>query len=96
MSLRVVAIITAAAGHEDEVADALTTLAQGTRTETGCRSYELFRSAADTTAFVTVEEWDGQDDLDAHMQGTNIADALTAVGGMLAGPPVIHPLAPVA
>lgn len=96
MPLRVVAIITAAAGHEDEVAAALTTLAEGTRTETGCRSYELFRSAADAAAFVTVEEWDGQDDLDAHMRGANVAAALAAVGGVLAGPPVIHPLTPVA
>ncbi len=93
--LNVVAVLKAKAGSETVLQDALTGLIEPTRAEPGCISYELFRSAADATTFVTIEKWQSQDDLDAHMQTPHIAQALQVAGDVLDGGPAIHPLEPV-
>jgi quinol monooxygenase YgiN len=93
--LQVVATITAKPGSESMVREALTELVTGTRGESGCLSYELFQSAADPTVFVTLESWQGQDDLDAHLQTPHVQQAFAAAGEHLAGAPAIHPLKPV-
>ncbi len=90
-----VAVLTAKPGAEETVQDALSELVVPTRAEPGCLGYELYRSAADPSTFVTIETWRSQDDLDAHMQTPHIARALQATGDALAHPPAIHPLAPV-
>ena len=95
MSLQVVALITARPGSEELVGQALAELVTATRGEQGCLSYELNRSGADGTVFVTVEQWRDQADLDAHMQTPHVAQAFATAGEHLAGPPVIHPLVPV-
>lgn len=93
--LHVVAQIPARPGSEDTVREALTTLAAATQGHQGCVSYELFESAAAPGTFITVETWESQDDLDAHMQTPDIAAALAAAEGHLAGDIAIHPLRPV-
>lgn len=96
MALQVTATITAQPGSEAAVRDALQSLVRATREkEEGCLSYSLYVSAADPTAFVTIESWRGQDDLDAHMQTEHVQAALGAVGDQLAAPPAIHPLEPI-
>ena len=90
--LNVVAVLTAKPGSETVVRDALHALVAPTREEAGCRSYDLYQSAADPSSFVTVEVWDSQADLDAHMQTPHIAQALQASADALAAPPAIHPL----
>ena len=93
--LLVVAVITAKPGSEEVVGTALASLVEPTRAEEGCLAYDLYRSAADPAAFVTVERWRGQADLDAHMGTPHIAAAFAAAGEHLAGAPAIHPLTPV-
>jgi quinol monooxygenase YgiN len=93
--LDVVAVITAKPGSEDVVRQALEELVTATRTEEGCLAYALNRSAADAAVFVTVEQWRGQDDLDAHLQTPHLQAALAATGEHLAVPPAIHPLQPI-
>ena len=93
--LDVVALIPASPGSEDVVRHALTTLAAATRDHEGCLHYELFESAAAPGTFVTVERWTAQEHLDAHMATDDIATALGAVEGHLAGDVAIHPLRPV-
>lgn len=95
-TLRVVATIVAKPGSEQVVRDALTALTEATRTEEGCLGYELFESGSAAGTFVTVEEWRGQADLQAHMQAPHMGVALQALGDALAGAPGIHPLVPVA
>lgn len=92
MPLQVVATITAKPGSEETISDLLSELVAGTRTESGCLAYELFRSAVDPTVFVTIETWQGQEDLDAHMTTPHVQQAFAAAGEHLAGAPVIHPL----
>ena len=91
-SLRVVALIPAKPGSEQTVRDALTTLAAATQGHEGCLDYELFESAAAPGTFVTVETWREQADLDAHLQTQDIATAMAAAEGNLAGDIAIHPL----
>ena len=93
--LDVVALIPAKPGSEDVVRDALTTLGAATQEHTGCLRYELFESGAAPGTFVTVERWRAPEDLDAHMATEDIATALAAVEGHLAGDIAIHPLQPV-
>ena len=90
--LRTVALIPAKPGSEDVVREALTTLATATQQHRGCVDYVLYESAANPGTFVTVETWESQDDLDAHMQTDDIAAALAAADGHLGGDIAIHPL----
>lgn len=93
--LQVVAVITAKSGSEKLVRDALNALVEPTRSEAGCLSYHLFESAADPAAFITIETWRSQDDLDAHLQTPHVQQALSAAGDHLAQAPAIHALTPV-
>jgi quinol monooxygenase YgiN len=90
--LNVVAVLTAKAGSEAVLQAALASLVEPTRAEAGCISYDLFQSAVDASTFVTVEKWQSQTDLDAHMKTPHVAQALGAAGDAFAGPPAIHPL----
>jgi quinol monooxygenase YgiN len=88
----VVAVITARAGSEALVEETLTALAAKSRTDPGCLVYDLFASESVPGAFVTVERWESQEDLDAHMQAPHLAEALAAAGEHLEGFPAIHTL----
>ena len=90
--LRVVALIPAKPGSEDVVRAAVRTLAEASRGHRGCVDYEVLESAAAPGTFVTLETWQSQQDLDAHMQTPDIAAALGAVGEHLGGEIAIHPL----
>jgi quinol monooxygenase YgiN len=94
-NLNVVAVIKAKVGSEDVIQEALNSLVEPTRAEAGCISYELYHSAADPTTFVTIEQWQAQSDLDAHMQTPHIAAALEAGADAFDGAPGIHPLRPI-
>ncbi|GGF21447.1 antibiotic biosynthesis monooxygenase [Williamsia phyllosphaerae] len=91
--LHVVATIPAKPGFEKEVGDALKGLAAATQDEAGCISYELFESASTPGVFVTVELWESQEHLDAHMKAPALTEAMSAVGEHL-GDLAIHPLKP--
>lgn len=95
-ALNVVAVLTAKPGSEDVVSGALAKLAAATREEEGCVSYELLVSRADPSTFITIEQWQSQGHLDAHMQAPHVAEAFATAGDHLAAAPAIHPLDPVA
>jgi quinol monooxygenase YgiN len=90
--LPVVAVITARAGSEQQVQQALSALVEPTRSEPGCISYDLLVSAADPATFITMESWRSQADLDAHLQTPHVQQALSVAGDHLAQTPAIHPL----
>lgn len=90
--LPVVAVIVAKPGSEGPVREALQSLVEPTRAESGCRSYELYESSSTPGTFVTIEAWGGPADLDQHMASEHIATALGATAEHLAAPPAIHPL----
>lgn len=88
----VVAVIKAKAGSEAIVQEGLKALAEPSRKEDGCLSYELFVSIAEPGTFVTVEAWTSQADLDAHMASPHLAEAIAASGEHFGEAPVIHVL----
>ena len=94
MAVRVVALIKAQDGQQQAVGDELRKLAEASRGEDGCLSYELFVSSADPLTFATVELWDSQAALEAHNSGPHPAAASQAAGHLLAAPPEIHPITP--
>jgi quinol monooxygenase YgiN len=93
-NLPVVAVITAKSGSEQAVEAALKALTAASRGDKGCVSYELFASASVPATFVTIEEWESQEDIDAHMASPHMAEAVTALGDHLDGFPAIHTLRP--
>jgi len=91
-NLDVVAVIAAKPGSEAIVEAALKKLAVASRGDHGCISYDLFASESTPGTFVTIEKWESQDDLDAHMASSHIADAISAAGDHFEGFPAIHTL----
>jgi quinol monooxygenase YgiN len=73
---------------------ALKALVDPSRKDQGCISYELFASASVPATFVTIEKWQSQEDLDAHMASAHMADAIKAAGDHFDGFPSIHTLRP--
>lgn len=94
-NLHVVATIPAKAGSENTVRAALAALAEESRKEAGCVSYDLYESTSAAGTFVVVEVWQDQHALDTHMKSDHMREAAGAFGAHLAAAPGIHPLRPV-
>jgi quinol monooxygenase YgiN len=56
----------------------------------GCEMYDLFRSCDDDTRFVMVESWASAADLEAHKTSAAMGGVGGAIGGFMAGAPLIH------
>ncbi|SDJ00640.1 Quinol monooxygenase YgiN [Frankineae bacterium MT45] len=90
--VNVVAVIKAREGKGDELATALTGLANATHGEGGCIHYSLHRGLQDADTFVTVEKWGSQQDLEGHMAAPHMQAAISQFQSLLAGAPTIIPL----
>jgi len=90
----VVAVIAAKPGSEAIVEGALQALVVASRRDHGCLSYDLYASDTTPGTFVTIEKWQSQADIDAHMASAHIADVITAAGDHFDGFPAIHTLRP--
>ena len=88
----VVAVITAKPGAESIVEEGLKALVGPSRRDHGCVAYDLFASDSVPGTFVTIEKWESQEDIDAHMASTHLADAIATAGDHIEGFPVIHTL----
>ena len=91
--LNVVATISAKEGTAEGLGAALKKLAEASRGDTGCIAYEVYESASTPGTFVTVERWESQDDLDAHMKAPHVAEAFATQGDAIDNV-AIHPLKP--
>ena len=70
--LTVIAYVTAKAGLEDEVRNALLELVARTRNERGCVNYDLHESDATPVEFAIYENWKHASDLDAHAKSGHV------------------------
>lgn len=93
-NLDVVAVITAKPGSESIVEEALQSLVGPSRRDHGCVSYDLYASESTPGTFVTIERWESQEDVDAHMASPHIAEVITVAGPHFEGFPAIHTLRP--
>ena|SRR5687767_6777034 len=89
-TLRVVAHLRAKPDKIEETKQALSELIKPTRAEEGCITYELMQNDADPTDFAFVEEWSGNDALDAHLQTEHIQRVVARADELLAAPPDIR------
>ncbi len=55
--------------------------------EKGCIRYELWQDNEDPTIFAMVEEWESDEDLDAHLAGSRNRSGGPNMGDYMAGPP---------
>jgi quinol monooxygenase YgiN len=82
----------AAAGHEDDVREALLALVKATREEPGNLSYKLHEDPSSPGNFYLYEEYADQAALDAHMASPHFAEAVGKFGPYLAAAPRIVPV----
>jgi len=83
MSLRVVARIVAVPDKIDELRALLLAMVEPSRTEAGCRSYELLHNMTDPTDFTFVQEWDDEAAYDAHMSTDHFKQVTMQLSGMV-------------
>jgi quinol monooxygenase YgiN len=63
----IITLIHARKHREDQVKEALLTVALAARSDEGCISYELHQDVHDSTTFILFENWRSKEDVDRHM-----------------------------
>lgn len=81
-TLVVVATITAKAGHETAVRQALQSAVPPSRNEAACLRYELHEDRQQAGRFVMLEEWTGADGLALHETLPHFATLVAAIGAV--------------
>lgn len=89
-TLRVVAHLRARQDKIRETKEALSELIGPTRSEAGCIAYELLQNNDDPTDFTFVEEWSGDDVLDAHLSSDHIQKLVARADELFAASPDIR------
>lgn len=87
--LLVIASARARVGKEHELEQALRAVAKPTRSQPGCVSFSLFRSADDPAVIVGYERWASSADHARHLQGAQVQTLMSAMANVLAEPPQI-------
>jgi len=85
-------VVATVPGRPDKRADilaALTTCAAASRKDAGCLSYVFTSDVEDENSYASIETWDDQASLDAHMQQPHTQALLAALPPWVAGAPVI-------
>ena len=91
MSIRMTVQLSIKAGKAAEFETAAgAALARVRAEDSGCEMYDLFRSVDDDTRFVMVESWASEADLEAHKTSAAMGGVGAAIGGFIAGAPVLH------
>lgn len=60
----------------DRARETLGALAEASREDDGCRAYSFNQDVEEPTTFRSVEVWDGQAQVDAHMGTPHVASAI--------------------
>ena len=71
--LIVAGTITFEAEHQDRMVVAARVVAEATRAENGCISYEFFSDLTEPGRFLLFEEWETEQDLLAHFETEHLA-----------------------
>lgn len=72
-----------------EILAALATCAAASRNDQGCQSYAFWSDVEDEHSYASIETWDSQSDLDAHMGQPHTLALVGALGDLVAGAPVV-------
>jgi len=82
----VVARVRVRADRHEEFIQAAREVARPTRGEAGCVSYRIHQDIEDPDAFVFVEEWSAQSDLDRHFETPHVKKLFAALPDLLSAP----------
>lgn len=85
--LTAMGIVRAKPGQEEELGKRMAALIAPTCAETGCISYELFRSTEDPGVWMLFEQWRSVADLDAHIGSEHLQAFLRTKDEVLEGTP---------
>jgi quinol monooxygenase YgiN len=94
--VHVFATVSAAAGKEDELRDALVELVKVTHTEPGVVQYILHEDPQKLGNFYVFEVYKDKAAMDSHMASAHLAAAFAKAGPLISGPPSITPTVVVA
>ena len=94
--ISLIATVTAVEGKGTELRDALVNLIACADEEPGCEIYSVHADRNDPDTFHFFELYTDRDALKAHGTGERMSAAMAELGGLLAGPPAITRLEPVA
>ncbi len=83
--LTVIASMRALPGKEDDLRGALTSLVEPTSQEQGFVNYDLHESVQEPGLFYLYENWEGEDDLDAHLGAPHLVDFAGRLEELLEG-----------
>ncbi len=75
--------------EREHIAATLAACAAASRNDPGCTKYAFWTDVENPDSYASIETWDSQEQLDAHMQTPHVAALLAALGDKLAGAPVI-------
>ena len=89
-TIPVVARIAALPAQADALKAILLDVVDATRGEEGCIRYELLQNSADPAEFLTVEEWESDAAIAAHLESAHIQDAIARGQTLFAAPPDIR------
>ncbi|MBX3229282.1 MAG: antibiotic biosynthesis monooxygenase [Labilithrix sp.] len=82
-----IAKVTAKAGSEGQLAEALTSLIAPTRAETGCRHYFPHASLDNPREFHIYESWNTESDFETHTKTPHFQAMMARFPELLDGPP---------
>ena len=81
--LTCVAKIIALEKHKETVLSELTKIVIPTQKEQGCINYDLHIDNENDTVFIFHENWESEQDLDAHLKSSHIKECFNVIGEML-------------
>lgn len=84
--VRVVALFKAKPDKIEELREVLTAFVGPTVKEKGCVFYQLHQNLADPTDFSFLEEWESEEDLNAHSQSEHIQAGRKKLPDLLSAP----------
>jgi len=84
--LTVIACVTAEAGHQQQLRDALLDLVTSTRTEAGCINYDLHQSEENSNEFAIHENWESAANLTTHAKSVHLQTFTRIAGDLLVSP----------
>lgn len=94
--ITLIATLTAADGKEQQLRDAIVDLIAAAEEEPGCEIYSAHASRDEPGIFRFFELYTDSNALKAHGKGERMALAMAGLGGLMAGPPEVLRLTPVA
>jgi quinol monooxygenase YgiN len=89
-TVRVVSRVSAQKDRENELKSILSSIIKPTRSESGCRNYELLQDPRHPTEFIFIGEWENPNMLNAHLASGHLQKAMNEISPLLAEPPEIR------